>query len=126
LPPATRIETQEDLERLVDTLIDQSLIAIDTESNSLYAYQEQVCLLQLSTRSHDYIIDPLMIDDMRPLGKLTKSKHIEIVFHAAEYDIMCMKRDFSFEFNNLFDTMMAARICGIKLVGSRSERRAAG
>jgi ribonuclease D len=58
-----------------------------------------------------------MIGDMRPLGKLTKSKHIEIVFHAAEYDIMCMKRDFGFEFNNLFDTMMAARICGIKLVG---------
>jgi ribonuclease D len=117
LPPATRIETQDDLERLVDTLIDQSLIAIDTESNSLYAYQEQVCLIQLSTRSHDYIVDPLMIQDMRPLGKLTKFKHIEIVFHAAEYDIMCMKRDFGFEFNNLFDTMMAARICGIKLVG---------
>lgn len=117
MPPATRIETQDDLERLVDTLIDQSLIAIDTESNSLYAYQEQVCLIQLSTRSHDYIVDPLMIQDMRPLGKLTKFKHIEIVFHAAEYDIMCMKRDFGFEFNNLFDTMMAARICGIKLVG---------
>jgi ribonuclease D len=117
LPPATRIETQEDLERLVDTLNDQSLIAIDTESNSLYAYQEQVCLIQLSTRSHDYIVDPLMIQDMRPLGKLTKFKHTEIVFHAAEYDIMCMKRDFGFEFNNLFDTMMAARICGIKLVG---------
>ena len=37
---------------------------------------------------------------------------IEKVFHAAEYDLICLKRDFGFEFNNLFDTMLAARILG--------------
>jgi ribonuclease D len=34
------------------------------------------------------------------------------VFHAAEYDIICLKRDYGFGFANLFDTMIAARILG--------------
>jgi ribonuclease D len=117
LLPATYIATQVDLQKLVDDLQDESLLAIDTESNSLHAYQERVCLIQLSTRKKDYIIDPLTIDDLQPLGKIMASLTIQKIFHAAEYDILCLKRDFGFTFDNLFDTMVAARICGEKLVG---------
>ncbi len=42
---------------------------------------------------------------------------IEKVFHAAEYDLICLKRDYGFEVNHLFDTMVAARICGRKEMG---------
>jgi ribonuclease D len=42
---------------------------------------------------------------------------VEKVFHAAEYDIMCLKRDFGFEFARLFDTMVTARILGRQGVG---------
>jgi ribonuclease D len=42
---------------------------------------------------------------------------IEKVFHAAEYDVMCLRRDFGYEFVNLFDTMWAARILGWPKVG---------
>jgi len=117
LPPITYIDIQPALNTLAETLMQESLIAIDTESNSLHAYRERVCLIQLSTRTTDYIIDPLVIDDLSPLQPLMASETIEKVFHAAEYDITCMKRDFEFTFNNLFDTMMAARICGIKMIG---------
>ena len=116
-PPATYIETPADLQRLVEILAAETLLAIDTESNSLYAYQECVCLIQLSTRTEDYIIDPLAIDDIQPLAPLMASETIQKVFHAAEYDIVCMKRDFGFTFNNLFDTMVASRVCGFELVG---------
>ena len=32
---------------------------------------------------------------------------IEKVFHAAENDILMLKRDFGFSFANIFDTMLA-------------------
>jgi ribonuclease D len=98
-------------------LQDEPLIAVDTESNSLFAYHEQVCLIQLSTRTQDWVIDPLAIPDMSPLGPLFDDAHIEKVFHAAEYDLMCLKRDYGFTFNNLFDTMVSARIIGRKAIG---------
>ncbi|MBK8022495.1 MAG: ribonuclease D [Chloroflexi bacterium] len=39
------------------------------------------------------------------------------VFHAAEYDLTCLRRDYGFQLNNLFDTMIAARVCGFKETG---------
>lgn len=117
LAPVNFITRQDELCHLVDSLLDEPLVAVDTESNSLHAYRERVCLVQLSTRTADYILDPLALPDMQPLGVLMAATHIEKVFHAAEYDVMCMKRDFGFEFDTIFDTMLAARICGLPAVG---------
>lgn len=105
------------LDQLVDLLQRQPVIAVDTESNSLFAYQEQVCLIQFSTETSDYLLDPLAIDDLMPLGPIYADPSIEKVFHAAEYDLICLKRDFGFEFNNLFDTMLASRILGRPALG---------
>jgi len=112
LPRAQIIRRAADLRRAVDRLRGCPLLAIDTESNSLFAYTERVCLVQLSTRERDLIVDPLVVDDMSPLGDLFADPAIEVVFHAAEYDIISLKRDFGFSFANLFDTMIAARVCG--------------
>ncbi|MBN1201035.1 MAG: ribonuclease D [Anaerolineae bacterium] len=117
LKPAKYIRHTRDLRHLVDRLKTQPLLAVDTESNSLFAYYEQVCLIQLSTREHDYIIDPLAVDDMSPLGTLLAEPAIEIVFHAAEYDVITLKRDFDYTFSNIFDTMLAARTCGWNALG---------
>lgn len=116
-PPAKYIDTTKVLYQFVDAWAAEPLLAIDTESNSMHAYHERVCLIQLSTRSADYIIDPLTIEDLSPLGILLAAPAIEKVFHAAEYDLMCLKRDYNFEVRNLFDTMLAARMCGYKAVG---------
>ena len=92
-------------------------IAVDTESNSLYAYRERVCLIQFSTPLADTLVDPLALDDLIPLAPVFADPHIEKIFHAAEYDLICLKRDFGFQFANLFDTLVAARILGRKQVG---------
>ncbi len=112
LPAPTLVRSTAGLRRVVDRLRREPLIAADTESNSLYAYQEQVCLIQLSSRGEDIIVDPLTVDDLSALNDLFADPAIEIVFHAAEYDILSLKRDFGFSFTNLFDTMLAARVCG--------------
>ncbi len=117
LPPVRLIATGEQLRRAVEMMAKETLIAVDTESNSLYAYQERVCLIQISTRTQDLIIDPFLIRDMSPLAPIFAAPSIEKVFHAATYDLMTMKRDYGFTFVNLFDTLIAARICGVKLIG---------
>jgi ribonuclease D len=105
------------LKQLARKLSRERILAVDTESNSLYAYREQVCLIQFSTTQTDYLVDPLALDDLTPLGALFSDPHIEKIFHAAEYDLICLRRDYDFRFANLFDTMQAARILGRKAVG---------
>lgn len=106
-----------DLLSLVDELQQHPVIGVDTESNSLFAYREQVCLVQFSTADKDYLLDPLALPDLSPLAPIFANPNIEKVFHAAEYDLICMKRDFGLEFRNLFDTMQAARILGRSVLG---------
>ena len=76
----------------------QPVVAVDTESNSLYAYHERVCLIQFSIPGEDYLLDPLAIDDLSPLGDLFADPKIEKIFHAAEYDVMVLRRDYDFAF----------------------------
>ena len=108
------------LQAMVADLSRQSLVAVDTESNSLYAYQEQVCLIQFSTSEQDYLVDPLALQDLSPLSPIFSNPDIEKIFHAAEYDLICLKRDFNFTFQNLFDTMIAGRILGRDAFGLAS------
>jgi ribonuclease D len=105
------------LEELVRDLSHETIVAVDTESNSLYAYQEQVCLIQFSTQDMDYLVDPLSLEDLSPLARIFSDPQIEKVFHAAEYDLICLQRDFGFKTENLFDTMVAASVLGKDEVG---------
>jgi ribonuclease D len=117
IPPPVWVARPEALAHLVDELARQPRIAVDTESNSLYAYHEQVCLIQFSTPETDYLVDPLALADLSPLGPIFSNPEIEKVFHAVEYDLICLQRDFGFSLANLFDTMQAARILGYTAVG---------
>jgi len=105
------------LKQMLADLVTQTRIAVDTESNSLHAYREQVCLIQFSTRKTDYVLDPLALNDLSSLGPIFSNPKIEKIFHAAEYDLICLRRDFRFQFSNLFDTMHAARVLGYQFVG---------
>jgi len=111
------VDQPQRLQQIVEELAEQDILAVDTESNSLYAYQEQVCLIQFSTREKDILIDSLALTDLSPLAAIFESKDILKVFHAAEYDLICLTRDYGFVFNALFDTMIAARTLGYSQVG---------
>lgn len=90
---------------------------MDVESNSLYAYRECLCLLQVSLANEDYVIDPLAGFRLDGLEEILSNASIEKVFHAAEYDIGLLKREYPCEIHNIFDTMWAARILGYKKLG---------
>lgn len=105
------------LKALATCLEGRRRVAVDTESNSLYAYQERVCLIQFSAAGEDHLVDPLALEDLSPLKPVFANPDIEKVFHAAEYDLICLSRDFGFEVQHIFDTMLAARILGRSEVG---------
>jgi ribonuclease D len=117
LPLPIWISSVNNLRSMVSHLSQQNRLAIDTESNSLYAFRERVCLIQFSIPEFDYLVDPLAINDLSPLSDLFSDPKIEKTFHAAEYDLLCLKRDFDFKVENMFDTMQAARILGYPSVG---------
>ena len=117
LPPATYIDDSVSLAAAIDRLCAHDSIACDTESNSLHAYRGRTCLIQISTPDEDLLIDPLAIADIGPLASILADPALEIVFHAAEFDLICLKRDFDFDVRGVFDTMAAARVCGYQRIG---------
>lgn len=112
MPPAELVTTTERYQKMIAHLKGQTAIAIDTESNSLFAYQERVCLIQLSSKTQDFLLDPFAFDDLSALGELIADETIEKLLHAGDYDISTLKRDYGFIFNNVFDTMLAASALG--------------
>lgn len=117
LPPYQLITTAGGWQNCLSQLRGQPRLALDLEANSMYAYQEQICLIQISIPGQDFIVDPLNGIDLAGLGEIIENPAIEKVLHAAEYDLMLMKREHGWELKNLFDTMWAARILGYSQVG---------
>jgi len=120
LPPPILVRDPNALAELAGTLARAATVAVDTESNSLHAYRERVCLIQFSLPGRDYLLDTLAVSALNALKPILRDPGIEKVFHAAEYDLICLRRDFAMEIRNLFDTMVAARTLGWKKVGLAS------
>jgi ribonuclease D len=117
------IATRADLDALAQELLTEKVISVDTEADSFYHYFDKTCLVQVATRRQIYLIDPLACggpSELAPLGPVFASPSICKVFHAAEYDIFVLKRDCSFRFDNLFDTMISAQLLGYPSVGLAS------
>ena len=70
--PLVMIEDDQALQEVCDKLRHAPVIGVDTESDSFHHYQEKVCLIQLSDRDTDYILDPLKVPDLAPLKVIWK------------------------------------------------------
>ena len=115
--PLIMIEDDAALVKAVDQMRGVPVIGVDTEADSFHSYQEKVCLVQLSDLTQDYIVDPLKVKDMSPLGEIMADPETVKVLHGADYDIVSLKRDFKFRFDNVFDTMISAQFLGFDGVG---------
>jgi ribonuclease D len=117
------IETRADLDALAHDLLSEKVVAIDTEADSFYHYFDKTCLVQIATRRQIFLIDPLALSgpsELAPLAPVFASPDIRKIFHAAEYDLFVLKRDCTFQFANLFDTMICAQLLGYPSVGLAS------
>jgi ribonuclease D len=117
LNPPILIQTQIQADALFAQLHQEASIGVDTEANSIHAYREKVCLIQVSTAQADYILDPLDSLDLTGFGDILENPQIEKIFHAAEYDLIGLYRDFGWCAHNIFDTMLAVRALGWEQTG---------
>jgi ribonuclease D len=113
----TLISTTEDFRDVLGRLRESPRLAIDIEADSLYHYYEKVCLIQISNDRDTYILDPLKIEGIEALAPLMADPSTEKVFHAPSYDFYCLRRDYGFEFRNIFDTHVAAQLLGYEFLG---------
>jgi ribonuclease D len=120
LPLPTLIEDQEGVERLLAVFATAKEVAVDTEADSFFRYQERVCLIQISVGEQDFLVDPLRDLDLSGVGRMLADPDCVKVFHDGEYDVLMLKRDFGFHFRNLFDTRIAASALGDELPGLAS------
>ena len=117
MEPIEILTTNAQVAELAGLLASETTIAVDLEADSMHNYQEKVCLIQVSTQQRTVLIDPLAATDLRPLQPVLADPAIRKIFHAADYDLRSLKRDFDLEVNGLFDTMISAQLLGEDRVG---------
>lgn len=117
------IETPDGLEALARALGETESIALDTESNSMFAYRERICLLQLHLIGQPtalWAIDPLALPDIataaRPLVEWLALGR-RVLVHGGEYDVAVLKCELGVAPANLYDTQAAASMLGIARTG---------
>src|SRR2546428_376394 len=106
------IATSSQLAGLLPLIEQNARIAVDTEADSLHCYREKLCLLQVSLPEGDFLVDPLVDNDLAPLADTLARK--EIVLHGADYDLRLLRRALDFQPAHLFDTVIAARLIGVR------------
>ena len=109
------VDTEDKLRELLPKLVRADWIAVDTEADSLHAYPEKLCLIQVSIEGLDTIVDPLAGLDLTPMLEIF-AKH-ELVFHGADYDLRLLRKTYGFVPGAIFDTMIAARLVGAREFG---------
>lgn len=104
------ISTTEELKALSGRIRQSPWIALDTEADSLHAYPEKLCLIQLAIPGEEVLVDPLGDLHLEPLWEVMDGR--ELIFHAADYDLRLIYQGHYFRPAAIFDTMWAARLLG--------------
>ncbi|CAN7986364.1 unnamed protein product [Ixodes hexagonus] len=115
--PYSFVETVEQLQQMCTDLGKQTEIAVDLEHHSYRTFQGFTCLMQISTRSSDYVVDTLalrhelhLLNEVFANPKIIKASY---VLHGADMDVLWLQRDFGLYLVGLFDTGQAARVLGM-------------
>lgn len=111
--PYTWVDTPEALEAMVAKLQQAREIAVDLEHHSMRTYYGITCLMQISDRNEDWVVDTLALrGELREkkLGGVMTDPAIIKVFHGADSDILWLQRDFDIYIVNLFDTFHATKV----------------
>ncbi|MFZ1036325.1 MAG: ribonuclease D [Smithella sp.] len=108
------VDTQKKLQRAVNDFERAKVLSIDTEYDSFRYFREILCLIQIHANNTTYVFDPLENLNLSFLGKYFDNQRIVKILHAADNDIRLLRRDYKFNFKNIFDTHRAALLLGFQ------------
>lgn len=113
----TYIETPDAFTDMVARLTGEPLLGVDTEAAGYHRYLDRLSLVQISTRTENYLVDPLAVEDLSALDPIFQDRSVEKLFHDADFDLRIMDRDVSLGIAGLFDTQIAAAFLGERSLG---------
>ncbi|MBA3549195.1 MAG: HRDC domain-containing protein [Nannocystis sp.] len=104
------LASETEIGELIDALRGSPWIALDTEADSLHAYPEKLCLIQISHAGGDVLVDPLMSSSLAPLLEHLAGR--TMILHGADFDLRLLRRTRGFVAHEVFDTAIAAQLLG--------------
>lgn len=108
------VDSKENLNKMISELKKVSEIAVDLEHHDYRSYYGIVCLMQISTRDQDYLVDTIALrDDLQVLNEVFTNPQITKIFHGAFMDIIWLQRDLGLYIVSLFDTFHASKALGL-------------
>ena len=134
---AVPLATSEDVAAAADAAHERRRIGIDTEFMSEGRYRALLCLVQIAVDDPTGapapridLIDSFDRIDVTPVAQLLADPSIEVVLHAGRQDVAILRRAWSTEITNVFDTQLSAGFVGASaqtgygnLLGSMLGRR---
>lgn len=111
------VDTPQGIEAVAERLRGLPLVAADTEAAGYHRYLDRLSLVQLSSRDENFLVDPLAVPDLGPLGELLEDPNVETLFHDADFDLRILDRDAGIHVRGLWDTQVAAAFLGERSLG---------
>ena len=109
----TIIDTNKELEENLKIIQSEDYIAIDTEFMRERTYFSKLCLIQIASKDHSFIIDPLSKDiDLKSFWKVISKDTITKIIHSGRQDMEIFFQKFGQLPKSVYDTQIAAMVCG--------------
>ncbi|MDX2307597.1 MAG: ribonuclease D [Hyphomicrobium sp.] len=107
------ITTTDELAVFCRDLANQDFVTVDTEFMREQTFWPELCLIQIAADGQEAIVDPMAGRiDLGPFYELMANDRVTKVFHAARQDIEIIYSGARLVPNPIFDTQVAASVCG--------------
>jgi DNA polymerase-1 len=114
------IKTPHDLSRAIETLTNQPVVGLDTETTDLDPYTSRLRLIQLAAPDKVFIFDlnafqngdPSKAEALAPLRQLLEAQRPIKIAHNSKFDAKFIKHNLGVDLGGLFDTLLASQLVG--------------
>jgi DNA polymerase-1 len=114
------IKNADDLRKAIETLANQPVVGLDTETTDLDPFTARLRLIQLATPDRVFIFDfdhfgngdAAGSDALAPLRRLLEAPRPIKIAHNAKFDAKFIKHNLGVDLGGLFDTLLASQLVG--------------